>query len=511
MSQDLIFRNEGTSGRSAMSGIDVQVDTQAALSLVVVTNLNDDVRALVGAAAGGAGQSQNSLWQLVTQVGGAPALLSQEVIASSAAGRVWQRLFSVTSARWLQQGAWAVDPAAGNDENVGGVASPLATYGEFIRRKPFLYVPTTVTILGTLLDSDNLSHEPEARWHQALSGTYPTLTIAGTRTVGANNIVATSADETGNAAPLVNAGVALTPGALIIATNGASVNATAVVVALVAGTNYRTSPWRSSAGSRVAPPAIGDTIAAITLPTVNRVAIGGTELANGALISNLNIKLTILTRPNSFTTCTFPAGAGAVPVTAGGNQLFNGCGLLTNSIGTSNPGTVTAFNQCGLIRGAAGTMTCQRGCAMSFTDTVLQNWGIDCSANSAQIQCGGWLVFESLGIFNATAAVTAFKCRTGGQVSIFGTFYGQDPGGASVGTDCREGGNIYVKSTVTPTITAATELIFDGAATANAPPPLATGVIPVATQLTTWAQWAAALFNRFVLGYATGSRIISYV
>jgi len=58
-------------------------------------------------------------FELVTQVGGLPAASADVVLASSAAGRVWQRRLT-NSQRWLQQTAWGIDTgAAGNNENAG--------------------------------------------------------------------------------------------------------------------------------------------------------------------------------------------------------------------------------------------------------------------------------------------------------------------------------------------------------------------------------------------------------
>lgn len=409
-----------------------------------------------------------------------------------------------TSIENALQAAWQIDPIGGSDDNATG---PLATFMEFTRRVPVMYIPMTVQILSTLPDTDNLVYEPMIEWRQALSASYPTLVITGTRTVGGNSAVATSSDETGNQAPRVDAGVALTIGSIIIATSGAQVNATAVVTALIAGTNFETSPWRSAGGSRVAPPAVADTIASITLPTINRTAIGGTELQNGPSYVNFNIKTGTLQVRAFYTTCTFPSGSQAVPAAASGSYIYFGCGFLTSTLGTGNGGTRTSFLQCGMIRASAGALGWSNGAVGNLTDCVLRNWSLASNINGQQVSQGGFLCVASVGLAGYGNAQTGCNIRTNGQLVIQGTLYGADPGGASIGTDVRQGGKVFVLSTVTPSLTGATELLFENAGTANAPPPLATGVIPVAVALTTWNQWAGAPFNRDVLSYKTGSGI----
>lgn len=80
------------------------------------------------------------------------------------------------------------------------------------------------------------------------------------------------------------------------------------------------------------------------------------------------------------------------------------------------------------------------------------------------------------------------------------------------GTRALSGGRISVKTGIIPTLASVgQELELENAATANAAPPLATGVIPVAAALINWAQWNAAPFTRNVLSYMTGAAILDSV
>jgi len=114
--------------------VNISVNTEALLSAVGVVAFLDGALAWVGNPAGGVGQSQDSTWQLVTQQAGVPALSAREVIASSAGGRVWQRLIHLATDRWVQQSNWEISALTGNDQSTGAPGAPIATIAEFIRR-----------------------------------------------------------------------------------------------------------------------------------------------------------------------------------------------------------------------------------------------------------------------------------------------------------------------------------------------------------------------------------------
>jgi hypothetical protein len=458
--------------------------------------------------------SYDAEFEITTQVAGKPTIVASEVIASSVAGRVWQRLTNVISQRWAQQATWFIDSAAGNDENDGASnVTALATFGEFIRRVPSLYVSVTVNILTTLPDADSLVNDFVNRWHQPLSVTRASLTLTGTVTLGGAQVIAASSDEVGNAAPTIDVGAALVVGNIIQSINGANPGSTAVVVALIAGTLYRTSPWRSTAPGRVAPPAVGTTIGVQTRPTINALGLRFASNVIGLTVNNLDIKDVWQSQgPSlaSFNVCSF-AGAQNIQPLGGCSYNFSGCSFTTTgAIGPQLGGARSFWSLCGIVAPNNTMLVGGFGFA-AFSNTVLQNGRIDVGNINNP---GGMISFSSLGIYGV-AGGTTIKIEDGAIGRIQGTLYGTDPGGGATGCDVREGGKLFVAANITPTLTAGTELIFEGAATASSAPPLATGVIPIAVALNNWGAGAGgwsnpATFNRNVLSYSTGASITNH-
>ena len=95
-------------------------------------------------------------------------------------------------------------------------------------------------------------------------------------------------------------------------------------------------------------------------------------------------------------------------------------------------------------------------------------------------------------------------------------------GNAEYGVEVTEGASLAIQTDAPPppplppvppapppTLTGARgDLQFEGAGTAI-PELQAGGRVPTAQPLTTWVDWAGTSFNRNVLSYKTGSRIIS--
>lgn len=110
-----------------------------------------------------------------------------------------------------------------------------------------------------------------------------------------------------------------------------------------------------------------------------------------------------------------------------------------------------------------------------------------------------------LGVFDSPAnGVAVRRCAT---VSISTGLYGT--GNANYGVVVEVGGRLLIEQ-FTPTITGALgELLFEGDPLAI--PPLVGGApVPPPAPLTTWAEWNAPPFSRYVFSYKTGARIIEY-
>ncbi len=409
------------------------------------------------------------------------------------AANTWRRLV-VQNDAWMVQTAWGIDTVNGNDENVGSVASPLRTLGELFARLPAIKLSTTVTIAAGSAFGANDWLGGSIRSLPGAQAGIPTLTFQGVRTLGGNLVVNTSTDEVGNAAPTVDTGAALTIGSLVQATSGASINATAVVVALIAGTNYRTTPWTTGGFTRVAPPAPADTIAIVTQPTVARVAFSN-PTANTTYIDLDIATIFTLTVSNTqiFRTCRI---SGLINSAQNLNYAFQGSALnLTALQGQLSKSIV---NGSGFIFTGAPTVLVEAGCSWYFTDSVIQAPASITLRNNAIMEA------TSLGIFASTGA--ALTIITGAFLRVRGTLYGS---GNATGTIVRNNGHVQV-DTGTPTL-AATGVELTLEASAQAIPPLTPGAaVPAnwpANALGTWANWNAAPFTRFVMSYASGASI----
>jgi hypothetical protein len=80
-------------------------------------------------------------------------------IVAAVGGGNWERIVSTTAFDWLSQAVWYINPVAGNDENIGSVAAPIATFIELNRRISVGSIRQNTTInipAGTTISSANL-------------------------------------------------------------------------------------------------------------------------------------------------------------------------------------------------------------------------------------------------------------------------------------------------------------------------------------------------------------------
>lgn len=403
----------------------------------------------------------------------------------------------IADVSWRAQTAWGIDTATGSDENVGTIASPLRTMEEFLTRLPAISRDTTATIAAGSAFAATDWIGGLIRTVPGAQAAQPTLTFQGVRTLGPNLVVATSTNEVGNAAPTIDTGAPLTVGRLIQATSGASANATAVVVALIAGTNYRTTPWVVGGFTRTVPPAPGDTIAIVTaMPTVPWVCLSN---PTGTIIyADLDIATTFQESVSSiqiFRTCRIGGLFIGFQTLA---YSLQGCAL--NLTAFQFQLSKTQINGCGIVLTGAPNVLIEGGASVYLTDTVIEGAGTIALRNNAVVE------MTSLGIFDTTG--TALLVLQGAMARVRGTLYGA---GNAVGTIVRSNGHISVE-TGTPTLTSVgTELTLEASAQALPPSSLAPGAaVPAnwpAPALGTWVAWNGAPFNRYVMSYASGASI----
>ena len=478
---------------SATANSEISVATEAALTAFDVTGLPEGQLAYV--------QSHRSYWALRTQ---ALALVAHEIIASSdpANTKQWTREVSMQHWSWTQQIAWGIDVVAGNDENVGSVASPLQTWAEFRRRTVFIIGSGTMQITGNLPNTD------EMQWDPVLlrsAGVQPTWTVTGVTTLGTNRIVvgANTTAQAGNQAALLDAGFAFSPGDVVQATSGALNGATTVIQSLVAGTQFRTVKWRTAAGSvTAAVPANADTVAVLTLPTVARACFTSLKLT----YTIVNFDFTVIDpRPCvavNWNVCRMPG-----TISSGGTWFASGCSVVASAgpdeIANASPAFKT-YTACGFV-GSFTTFRALTGGTIALVSCVISQ--THATAQAFEVIRGGTGILSDVGLFS-TGTGALIDCHENGFIDANGTpLYGTSTTPA-FGTRVRDGGVMLVIGNLTPTLTTTAgggkELDVDTLGAANALPSLLAGAaVPALAALATWANWAANPFNRTYHGLGT--------
>lgn len=384
---------------------------------------------------------------------------------------------------WMTQATWRIDPATGSDENVGDPSAPLASETELFARLPAINQSVTVQIAAAAALGRFL-------WQPVIerSAAGVTLTIAGTRTLGADHATVSSSDETATQTPRIDAGFAITIGSILQATSGAASGATAVVVALVAGTNYATTPWRNAAGARVAPPSAADNVAVVALPTTTFWSVAIQGATNSLAVSNMSIAS--IDDPyvqfGTFNTCFF-ASAFFLSI---GFYSFRGCSFRQAAdsilVGANSPFFgLCGFSGTGFFAWDGTTFGGMNDCA------IAGGMGLVCRDNA-------YLTVNSLGIIGA--AVDALTSVRGSYIRVGGTLYGS--GNALRGTVVSQGGSMGVVTAVTPTLASTgQELIVDEAVTS-----LPT-VTTAAAATVNWANWVTN--GRNAIGNKTVARVMN--
>lgn len=413
----------------------------------------------------------------------------KSIYRSSSAG--WVRL-PIADPSWMTQTAWGIDTVNGNDDNVGSVVSPLRSWAELRARLPAISQPSyTVTIAAgsSFTASDPITWSPTS----ITVGSFPIISVTATRTLGSNLTISTSSDEATNVPPRVDAGVAFPIGTILQATSGAQIGATTTVCEVVAGTNFNVSKWGSSSGVAVAPPAPGDTIAVVTLVSVNRFGFASPTaipLINGLDIANLQ---------NDFSTnvvfqvCRI---SGSFSLSRPGFMQLDRCFMNSNSFFyLSAPSVSLIANLCGIVRTGASNLPvyCGSGAVASFTHTLVIDGGFDCERYSS-------ILLNHVGIRKAPVAAVAVHNH--GFVTVTNTLYGAN--NPALGTMVKEGGHMTIYTGYLPTLASVgQELELEGATTAN---PLSSGIPTTAVSLLNWSTWSAT-FGRNVMSYTSGASI----
>lgn len=429
---------------------------------------------------------------------------------------------------WTNQLLWDVDATAGNDENSGiaGSGAPIKTVAEFCRRlKALNSASYTANLLTNIPSTDSyklLSDLPNP------GATPPLVTMKGTRTVISSSAFTATADTvvaTNTQASVTDASVtwAAQLGRRLVATSGAGVGGEAIALKDLGAGAVRVSTWCNPAtGVLTANPAALDTYQLVS-ETDWAADIRGISNNIGTKVTmaftNLNITTTGLV-PDG-TVLTFNACRLGVAVAAPGN-IFLGTGQVTYTCCAFVFGSVTRYIGTNgpfiaiLGGGAVNTrFEVNRTGSLRFTNFCINGGSVRTFVSAIGLHFpGGSIVVPSstavrggLGIFDSPDWGMSISRKT--NCVLNGALYGS--GNTTGGFQAPDTGNMMILSTITPTLTGAIELQMDGFATALPALEASAGlVLPAASALATWAQWAAAPFSRNVMSYKTGSSITSF-
>lgn len=348
----------------------------------------------------------------------------------------WVRL-DMAHLSWAEQTAWYIDPAAGNDENVGSLASPVKTSSEIRRRWgsnllndaiDVRYVGTTNPGVADPITASRIYLGPNAQ-----------LTFYGVRTVARTGTFSAVTNLNRATSQAFEATDATMPGAwtadlgrVIRLTSGGSVGARTFAAKDLGSKTARLGPWKQlpSPGG-VLPVAAAasatDTYAVETctqvymddiqafcsfgtgFPSINFVDLDFQNLGGDTLPPILPSAIV------TFIGCSFRTQP--VPMAAQ-NIYFIGC-YLENGIFAQNG--AYAFVTGSTVKGGLEIISTSGSILVFDFDTLVQSGGIVASAGDVQL--------GTVGIFDA--AITGRNPR-GAGVQVGGVTLGR--GGAIVTT-----------------------------------------------------------------------------
>jgi hypothetical protein len=423
-----------------------------------------------------------------------PTLVADgSTVLSTFSGNGYWVALEIQTLAWSYQSAWYIDPTLGNDENDGSTSTTaIKTWSEFQRRVSLVAVDMTITILGALTEViEGLFQGYNGVWTMIIQGSPTTLvTLTGTTFT---DPVRSGAQALGNMSSPDLA--SFTP------YNGKMLRAGAQFVPIlgVSGGGVPLLSYWTDESFTTTKPANGTVTEILQLVDVSSIRMSVVGL-------KLQIKYLRFTTADTFSgpditgatflryvccdfACTFFISVDT--------YLFS---CLLSGTGSS------IFEQTARFIGGGSKRPIfhlNAGCP-SFTGFIIyapNGVGLEIgnSSNSSKIsQAETTGTSLGLGVFNAIGP--GVRVSQGGRLSAQSLF-GQ--GNSTYGFETNYGGQTWCATA--PTITGTSgDLSFCAAATAI--PPLTAGaVVPVASALTTWAQWAAAPFGSKVMNYGNGT------
>ena len=465
----------------------ISVANEAALTAFASAPLRDGTRAYV--------ESHRSWWTIRTQ---SITLRSNEVIASSQpATRQWVRETNDQHMSWAFTYSTAtpvfVDPtfAVAANENDGLTAgTALQSIDEVWRRLPVLVNDLRVVYAGTGSPAV-VTCSPQVRYLSALSApatievVIDGVVTAGVLPVGATGTLATSTNVAGNVPPQITdtggAGIVWVRGTLLEVTSGPSVGARSFVMFDEGGGVASVGVWFNAAGTAtITPPVAGNTYRVITLTnapdllctgptnvtlnnfrvTLWRQCSGFGPVTSSVTLRNCSMEFGAfapLSGSSIVTTSTFVR---ITIVLVSNGVLWNTSGVSFDRVGAFFPLRVTY----------GGRMTCANG----FIQSDAASSGLAISADNSVDGVGGGFVLASNFGVRGVGTTAAIQVRKGGILNVTGALWGS--GNALTGVQVIEGGHVFVRSTITPTLASTGQELVVGTLAAPA----------------TWVAWVAA-------------------
>jgi len=499
-----------------MAQSNIAVNTIADLVAKSVTDLFTGVRAYV--------KSLDTIFML--DLTSALTVDSITVLSTSGAGR-WLRVPG-PSLKWMSQFTWYIDPSAGDDENDGASSgTAVKTMSEVARRLAAVtYQGSTFNVLNDVPATDAFDLNPQV---VPVSGTNPgagalSFTINGQLTTLASGAVVAAVGTTpatNTPATLQDAAIVWSGyiGKLVKMTSGALSGYMATVIKDLGGNTARMSPWAlqngTVAGVGVAP-GVAD-----TFDIVSPTEIGSLRHSCMGVRTRLfynNLKFSSAARLSGEGVRAFLAGC-EMTIPANDYLVFNANGYTFMTACSFNPSIAGVPGFDGRVRFVASGILNTEVIGMNtgrieFQNCVLQTGSIrvgrgfpgmggDTSPNVGNLG----LFAGDIGLGILDSAGPALHVTRHGVASLDAPVWGS---GNLVGALVDDGGKMIIRDGITPTITGTTELSLENSGTALPGLEASAGaVLPAASALTTWAQWAAAPFNRVVMNYTKGSAILT--
>lgn len=432
----------------------------------------------------------------------ASASTGEVIVPSSGVGR-WLTT-DVTDESWTTQTTWYIDYTSGNDENAGNTSlTALKTIKEWYRRtKGFLAQNTFMYLIGTSWSSSDAFIYTINNKNGSTS--LPILFITGSTSVVRAGTLTTSAarNAASNLAPIISdtSLASWTPyvNKMIVITSGSATGAIAYIAKDLGSNQARVSMWYNpTTFATASTPAAGSSYAIVNVTDINFTPkiIGVPYI----VAQNLNVNSGCSFENFRYVAngCTFNSG---VTVDFKGGQ-FLGCGFSGSSaalrwiLGESSKSIFYA-SLFTTRTGSVGSALATYNEVIMQGDTIGAGFA-DAGNAAGHIQFGG-----AVGIFDATNAIYGDKNAT---ISIGSSLYGS---GNTTGIQLLNGAKCIIAAAITPTISCTTQISLPGGA--NQIPALTAGTsVPSASACSTFSQWAASPFSRYVMSYKDGSALIS--